>query len=273
MNFLITYIYITFLLFNENTYALDDSSVVLSELEQLKDLIEKRSTTRHCMKLNFDEKMLQYKAQSGYDSIYVASTAKEAILFPNLLWDINKRKQYVKLIDQLAVWYNHVKNHKDPSQILRLKNLVASKLNATLAEVTGLHQNHLNVTKRKVLPTVRVSVPITNCTNPGDVDPITGMLNLCEQCAVTTTLPEDRFPRYVNEVTCGAKKVKTCFKGEGLCKQNMRLMNFLRKSNTCNRVPHNGSMVWVEKWELVREPIRVSCECQMGKNSSLVSLV
>ena len=78
-----------------------------------------------------------------------------------------------------------------------------------------------------------------------------------------------RFPRFANEVKCEEKK--TCLKGEGVCKQNTRLVHFLKKTAKCQKVSQNNKHVFLEQWVLVKEKISISCECQILKGSKFKS--
>ena len=99
---------------------------------------------------------------------------------------------------------------------------------------------------------------------------MTAFWNECADCL--EQLFFFRFPRFANEVKCD--ETKTCLKGEGVCKQNTRLVHFLKKTTKCQKVSEkDGSQVLLEQWVLVKEEISISCECQILKNSKLKSLL
>lgn len=81
-----------------------------------------------------------------------------------------------------------------------------------------------------------------------------------------------RFPRYANEVKC--KEEKRCLNGEGVCKQNTRLVYFLKKTTKCQKVTQkDGGHVLLEQWKLVEQKIGISCECQLLQVSKLKNMV
>lgn len=165
-----------------------ESKEVLSDLKRLKELIEKKSYVKKqqsCRPLTFNALMLKYKSEIGYDGGIVAATVRDAIWFPNLLWDVHKQKQYLFLIKNLTRMFGEVKSSSDPNVMLRFKNLIAKKLNLTQSNSTGITGN---TSLRQSGQTSKV----LTCTDPGYLDRHTQNLNLCGQCSVTTTMDYDR---------------------------------------------------------------------------------
>lgn len=75
-------------------------------------------------------------------------------------------------------------------------------------------------------------------------------------------------------MTCGGET--RCLQGEGRCKQNTLPMNFLKKTAECQKVTQRKGTeiheVFLEKWKLVTEDIRTSCECQILEKSHFKAL-
>lgn len=165
-----------------------ESQEVLSELKRLKELIEKRSYVKKrqsCRELTFNDLMLKYKSETGNNNGVVAATVRDAVWFPNLLWDVNKQKKYLFLIKNLTRLFGEVENSSDPNVMLQFKNLVAKKLNLTQTNSTGIPGD------TRLRQSGRISKRLA-CTNPGYLDPNTQNLNLCGQCSETTTMDYDR---------------------------------------------------------------------------------
>ena len=165
-----------------------ESKEVLSDLKRLKELIEKKSYVKKqqsCRPLDFEDLMLKYKSETGNNNGIVAATIRDAVWFPNLLWDVDKQKKYLFLIKNLTRLFGEVENSSDPNVMLKFKNLVAKKLNLTQSNSTGITGNI------RLRQSGRTSKRLA-CTKPGYLDPHTQNLNLCGQCSETTTMDYDR---------------------------------------------------------------------------------
>ncbi|XP_069139852.1 uncharacterized protein [Argopecten irradians] len=98
-----------------------------------------------------------------------------------------------------------------------------------------------------------------------------GFLAMCDECAVTTTLSSDKFPPYLNEITCGQTD-RTCLtvRGtpHGACKQSFVYVNMLRRRpGGCRMMIQNGKQVLIDAWEVYTQKIRSGCECFINKRS------
>ncbi|KAK3589871.1 hypothetical protein CHS0354_015897 [Potamilus streckersoni] len=88
-----------------------------------------------------------------------------------------------------------------------------------------------------------------------------GFLHMCSTCAVTTTLPDDIFPRYINEAIC-ERNDRTCLTiagtPHGICKQKTFNLRMIRKRpGGCMLMVHSGQDVVIDDWELYSQEIRV----------------
>lgn len=109
------------------------------------------------------------------------------------------------------------------------------------------------------------------CRDKGALTEDRKFVHLCTICAATTQLPDDMFPRYINEAVCKTGDTD-CFTiagtSHGQCKQTKFSLNMLRKkTGYCQMLLHEGEMLVFENWELVPQMIRVSCECTINKVS------
>lgn len=82
-----------------------------------------------------------------------------------------------------------------------------------------------------------------------------GMLRMCSACPAVTFLGHDKFPSYINEVTCGQG---TCSFGViGMCQNAVMHQQFLKKTGRCD--PNTG----YEEIVPYTQAIRVCCECMV----------
>ena len=141
---------------------------------------------RDCIPLGFDQLMSQYKSWTGYNSLYVAATTQDAVLFPNLLWDTKTKRDYLFILDQLRDLYKQVLNSSDPNSALIFKNMIESHLNASLSKNTGVS---FRSRKRGIFQRTIIT---SYCTKTDEQDPSTKLFNMCQQCAATTTHSSNR---------------------------------------------------------------------------------
>ncbi|CAD5227606.1 unnamed protein product [Bursaphelenchus okinawaensis] len=85
-------------------------------------------------------------------------------------------------------------------------------------------------TKREVKPQILGERFVINCIEKGDAeDEDADFLSLCTLCWTWRQLPEDYFPRLVNEMVC--QENEFCLSGWGECHQRYRNMDVLRRVN------------------------------------------
>ncbi|XP_052770920.1 uncharacterized protein LOC128210610 [Mya arenaria] len=104
-----------------------------------------------------------------------------------------------------------------------------------------------------------------------------GYLHMCTSCALTTQLPEDRFPRYINEVDCHLTDCD-CFNtpntAHGRCQKIVRTIKMLkRKAGGCRLLIQNGQQFILDDWQVYDQRIRVGCECVFNKNSQFAGFI
>lgn len=67
-----------------------------------------------------------------------------------------------------------------------------------------------------------------NCVGRGEEEEEDeGFLNLCSLCWTWRELPEDHFPRLLNELVC--REGELCLSGWGECRQRFRNLDVLRR--------------------------------------------
>ena len=93
----------------------------------------------------------------------------------------------------------------------------------------------------------------------GESAPDDGGLSLCSQCWAVRILPDDYFPRLINELTCHADSA--CLSGFATCASSMRMLNVLRR--------HGDETDWVE------ETVAYSacCDCRLAQASGLIHFI
>ena len=113
------YLLVGFLFHSINYIYSYHTNKAILDINKLKEIVERKSYSKkqvvqNCLPLEFKDLLLQYRSESGYDSMYVGTTVKEAVLFPNLLWDVNDRKRYVRFIKNLTSMFEQLPNNTDP---------------------------------------------------------------------------------------------------------------------------------------------------------------
>lgn len=110
------------------------------------------------------------------------------------------------------------------------------------------------------------------CTKQGSPTK-NNLLSLCNECAVTTKLPPDRFPRLLNEVVCGLDLTCLSFQGkpQGACRTSETHLTLLRRRpGGCRMMIATGEEVFVDEWETYTQTVRTGCECSIDKRSFLI---
>uniref|UniRef100_A0A914URI8 Spaetzle domain-containing protein n=1 Tax=Plectus sambesii TaxID=2011161 RepID=A0A914URI8_9BILA len=80
------------------------------------------------------------------------------------------------------------------------------------------------------------------------------LYQFCKSCTAVRQLPENYYPRILNEVICGEE---SCIKGNGKCQQ--RFLPF--------KVLQNFGTEECQLWRLVTINLRTCCDCLMDRNS------
>ncbi|KAK2554916.1 hypothetical protein P5673_023597 [Acropora cervicornis] len=111
---------------------------------------------------------------------------------------------------------------------------------------------------------------LRSCVSLGERNSM-GLLQLCQECWWVTLLPENKFPRYINERICGqdgttvTPPIGFCNSGNGQCVQRSVTQDFLVRTNRYERVPSPDSrysVAYKQVWEPFAQPIRSCCQCQ-----------
>ena len=130
-----------------------------------------------CVQMPFLSLLDQYKRQTGNSPLYVAAIKEEAILFPNLMWSFDVKKKYAIILDKTIDKYRKLKDSSDPQMLLKYKNYIATKLNASVSNSIG----NFNNIKRQVKD---------SCIEPGYEE--NGVVNLCRRCTKIIKLSADK---------------------------------------------------------------------------------
>ena len=96
------------------------------------------------------------------------------------------------------------------------------------------------------------------------------MRALCSQCQRVTKLPEDKFPRFLNERICGQDasgypSAQFCSSYTGMCMQQKMYQDLLRRTDKyteINSPDPKYDKVYQQVWEVYTQKIRSCCECQ-----------
>lgn len=113
-------------------------------------------------------------------------------------------------------------------------------------------------------------IGLRSCVSPGEGNSM-GLLQLCEECWWVTLLPDNKFPRYINERICGqdgttvTPPIGFCNSGNGQCVQRSFTQDLLVRTNRYERVPSPDpqyNVAYKQVWEPYAQPIRSCCQCQ-----------
>uniref|UniRef100_A0A914HD86 Uncharacterized protein n=1 Tax=Globodera rostochiensis TaxID=31243 RepID=A0A914HD86_GLORO len=103
---------------------------------------------------------------------------------------------------------------------------------------------------------------VINCVERGDPEnEHTDFLNLCTTCWTWRQLPEDYFPRLINELVC--QENDFCLSGWGVCSQRYRNFDVLQ------RVSVNGQ----DEWRPTTISAASCCDCKVKAGSQAHNLV
>ena len=136
---------------------------------------------------------------------------------------------------------------------------------------TTEHPSEINFTKIQTRHGTEIRMN-RKCHKKGTSDSGLGLVRICTECAITTILPNDFFPRYINEVTCvPPNKDQNCFQGEGLCVEVKFSATFLRKTPLCVwKRGKNRRWQLYEEWKPFSRNIVISCKCELKNASDLI---
>ncbi|XP_041477840.1 uncharacterized protein T16H12.9-like [Lytechinus variegatus] len=216
----------------------------------------KRSRTR-CRRQTTDalQEMLQ---AAGANTLYMDNSP---LNFPNLLYfasnKTSKSSRRLRKRDVESVL--HEGSHPSLPQELQEQ----------------LHNSYVTPQQRRSPRSIRNSVgesTIGYCENMGEPND-DGFLRLCGACMMTTELPDNYFPRYLNEVVCDPQQATAgCLLGTGRCADRTFELSMLRRTDECApQRSATGGRRYVEHWEVVTRSVRVGCECELNPQSHLAA--
>lgn len=112
---------------------------------------------------------------------------------------------------------------------------------------------------------------LQTCEDKGSKTSV-GFLQLCQECWWITKLPENKFPRLINEKICGKNggtiSVVSGFCGQrtdGLCIQRSFTQDLLIQTDDYEQIPSPDpqySVVYKQVWKKFAQEIRSCCQCQ-----------
>eukprot|EP00794_Sanderia_malayensis_P005309 gene5309-5978_t len=196
---------------------------------------------------------------------FVAATREEAALFPDQHWDSKKKEKYLQIVktlkQRILKWAGG-----NLSRIIDFRRLLERKLGVPPGSYSRTFASTSQNEEKRSVSTVR------SCYDSGSVDQSTGNIRICPSCSAQTVLPENWYPRYVNEVICKPQD-RVVFQGEARCAEKHFLITFLYNTGRCIPVTHNGQTVHIEEWISSQRRVGTACECQITPGSFLISIL
>lgn len=205
-----------------------------------------------CMVPTEEELKEQLKDVGGLNKHYAAITKEEADKFVSLLPNLPSTSPKREAKPFPIIW-----SHLSSS---------VSRNRRAVSRDTDLENNIVSSEK-------------TRCVNRGDRTEL-GMIRLCTECQRKSKLSSDRFPRYINEVSCSdetpslkeKEKSLCCDNNQGMCIQRFLFIEFLVKTERYVEVPSPNPekfpKAYKQVWEPYTQKIRSCCECQVWLNST-----
>lgn len=115
---------------------------------------------------------------------------------------------------------------------------------------------------------------IQQCDDKGKISSV-GFRHLCQECWWITKLPENKFPRLINEKICGTDGASTSIFGgthqfcgqrtDGMCLQQSFTQDLLVQTDDYEQIPSPDpqySVVYRQVWKPFAQEIRSCCQCQ-----------
>lgn len=204
-----------------------------------------------CLVPSDDDLLKIIKQSGGFNNHYVAVTVEEA------------EEYFENPFDPIV----QSQNHPEPGWIW------SRGLNATGRRRRSIEDNEYETaeaisnddrTKRSD------STGLRSCVRRGERNSM-GLVHLCEECWWVTKLPDDKFPRYINERICGKDGTSIsppsdfCNSWNGQCIQRSMTQDLLVRTNRYQRIQSPDpqySVVYKQVWEPYGQPIRSCCQCQ-----------
>ena len=119
-----------------------------------------------------------------------------------------------------------------------------------------------------------MKVGLQTCEDKGSKSSV-GFRQLCQECWWITELPENKFPRLINEKICGkdgsststsADTVQFCWnRFDGMCLQRSFTQDLLIQTDDYEQIPSPDSqysVVYKQVWKKFAQEIRSCCQCQ-----------
>lgn len=248
-----------------------------------------------CMVPSDEELTVQLKNVGGYNKHYVAVTPEEAVNFEPILpgWDgaattkptkpsstrrcRRYRKRHPSFRKRRGNWKRSAgleklgwEDEKDDPEIENIQTKRNDKSAYRRMALREQDDNDLQRSKRSLEEGVRESIKV-GCVSKGDEIRGSRFKQMCDRCQRRTELTADRFPRYINEVTCesasGSPSDKTsqCKPSFGVCAQGYLLIDLLMRTDQYTDVsPPSGMYFKALKqiWVPYTHKIRSCCECR-----------
>ena len=189
-------------------------------------------------------------------------------------------KTYVALTLKDAKNFTDLCVSKSTKESLEAKNSAEGNENtATQSSIAEASEQVEAISKRGADPEViKIKTEygtetriMRNCYGKGTQGTGAEFIRLCTECSITTILPDDFFPRYLNEITCSPpNQGRNCFGGEGRCSEVQLSATFLRKKPRCvQKKGLNGRWELYQEWEPFTRNIVNNCKCELKRGSRL----
>lgn len=210
-----------------------------------------------CLVPSENELMEDLKAIGGFNRHYVAVNEEQAA------------KDFENPLDPIA---------SNPKPIV-WSNIVSGKRRRSIDESDdnfGDEERSHGRAKRAAIPGLQT------CEDKGKPSSPAGFLQLCNECWWITKLPEDKFPRLINEKICGkvGDGERSSVFGGGdpqscgerydgmyaMCLQRSFTQDLLIRTDDYERIPSPDpqySVVYKQVWKKYTQDIRSCCQCQI----------
>ena len=195
-----------------------------------------------CLVPSENELKEELQALGGFNRHYVAVSLEQAAL------------DFENPLDPIA---------SNPKPIVWSSN-VSGKRRRSIDEKDDNH----NRAKRSM------KVGLQTCEDKGSMSSV-GFRQLCQECWWITELPENKFPRLINEKICGKDGSSTsisagtdrfCWnRNDGMCLQRSFTQDLLIQTDDYEQIPSPDSqysVVYKQVWKKFAQEIKSCCQCQ-----------
>ncbi|XP_066915048.1 uncharacterized protein [Clytia hemisphaerica] len=160
----------------------------------------------------------------------------------------------------------NIENNSNNRRKRDLEKFLENDTKSSIDNITNLvnidtlrHRSRRNTDEQRTIQNTDGSVTrIRRCVRRGAVTR-NGFVRMCSLCHAVTVLPENMYPRYINEVICDPRD-RGCLTGGGECAEKTLKLPFRKDTQGL------GSDQ-LSEWTTYEQPIRSSCECGVYRDS------